>query len=326
LKSLADNYRESHTSNHETIADLVFNALVVLILFILALSIEVNQRVNAKALSVPPPVKEVERIDSMSPEEVKALANKLRLQQEQIRSLETQLKKNKAKVEKQVAALAGEQRFTGAREPAAFSMAYDYRKELYCFAPSKDVDHADRHLSGESLLEYRTRKIRELADIALRLRRSRGFKQDEAIAIYSALSTYNEVVDSGKGYGLQQTDVSLYYHTLLSEYVVGDVDSSDISEVLVTSAIYKMGATTGPKWDGIYPTCKCQVDTRRKTINVNGVELSSEDLLGILLSISGRGVVLDFEGYQGEVPTWLYDEVLVPAGYVSKTPKLPIAD
>lgn len=43
----------------------------------------------------------------------------------------------------------------------------------------------------------------------------------------------------------------------------------------------------------------------------------------ILLSLSGRGAMLDLEGYDGRPPEWLVEEVLTPTGYVGKTPKLP---
>jgi hypothetical protein len=51
--------------------------------------------------------------------------------------------------------------------------------------------------------------------------------------------------------------------------------------------------------------------------------LSPADLRDLLLAVSGRGIILDFEGYTGAPPKWLHDEVLMPAGYISKTPKLP---
>ena len=65
------------------------------------------------------------------------------------------------------------------------------------------------------------------------------------------------------------------------------------------------------------------INNSNHTIEINSVVLKPQDFLGILMSVSGRGLLLDFEGYTGTVPKWLYDEVLMPAGYFSKMPKLP---
>lgn len=324
MRSLADNYREAHSNNHETIADLVFCALVVLLLFVLALSVEVSQRVRGElAASKPVEVPKVEELRTLSPEEIKALSDKLQTQQREIADLKSQLSATHGQVKQQMAALAGEQRFTGAREPAAFTIVYDYRAKLYYFAPSKDMDHADRRQSGESPLEYITRKLSELAEIALKLRKQRGFTEREAQALYTAATTYKEVVDGIGGYQLQETDINLYYHVLLSSYVAGDTESTDAHDLLVTRAISKMNELPGPSSDQMYPRWNCQVDVAKRAIEVNGVRLRPVDLREILLSVSGRGLMLDFTGYAEKPPEWLYDEVLMPAGYISKTPKLP---
>ena len=73
----------------------------------------------------------------------------------------------------------------------------------------------------------------------------------------------------------------------------------------------------------MYPTVEIRVNTANRTLTINGVTLSPKDLKDILLSTGGRGVMLDFVGYQGEAPEWLLEGVLKPAGYVGKTPKAP---
>jgi hypothetical protein len=324
VRSLADNYEATHSSNHETTADLVFCALVVLLLFVLALAVEVSQRVRGElAAEAPVPVEEVAKVETLSPEEIKALSTKLQAQQQEIAALRSQMRSSKQKVDDQLAALAGEQRFTGAREPAAFSMAYDYRDELYYFAPAKDVEHADTQVSGENIFEHRVRQRMELADIALRLRASRGYTEDEVVKLYSSLNKYQQIVEDDAEFVLESTNMGLYYHTLLSCYVVGDTESEDYHEVLVTNAILAMGAVSGNSSDLMYPEWRCKVDTSARRITINDVSLAPRDLRDILLSVSGRGVLLDFVGYSGSPPSWLYDEALMPAGYVSKTPKLP---
>ncbi len=92
-------------------------------------------------------------------------------------------------------------------------------------------------------------------------------------------------------------------------------------EAEVVDAILKVYTNKGPERDDMYPSCRLQIDELRQQISIGGVSMSARDLRDILLSISGRGLLLDMEGYQGSVPKWLYEGALVPAGYVSKTPK-----
>lgn len=327
MRSLSDNYASSHSGNHETIADLVFCALVVLVLFVLALILEVHQRVRVDAASQVIPTEVVERAESLSPEQIKELSRKLQQQQVELRQLQAELRESSQTVKSQLASLAGEQRFTGAREPAAFTMAYDYRSKLYFFAPSKEVDHADRRQSGESQLDYMQRKTRELVAVAEQLSAARGFSLTEVQALYSGLTTYNEVVSKGGEFLFKQSKMGLYYHTLLSAYVSGDSLNSmpDDSDAIVTAAIGEMGVKTGTEGDQIYPRWLCKVDDSAKQVDINGVSLTAKEFLGVLLSVSGRGVILDFQGYAGTAPTWLQEGALMPAGYISKMPKLPLA-
>ena len=48
MKSLSDQYTSTHGESSDTFADLMFCALVVLVLFVLALAIEISQRVRAE--------------------------------------------------------------------------------------------------------------------------------------------------------------------------------------------------------------------------------------------------------------------------------------
>lgn len=50
MKSLNNRYTAVYSNTHETFADIVFCALVVLVLFVMALAIEVSQRVRAKVV------------------------------------------------------------------------------------------------------------------------------------------------------------------------------------------------------------------------------------------------------------------------------------
>lgn len=324
MRSLADNYQESHSNTHETIADLTFCALVVLVLFILGLVVEVSQRVKSdSAASKPVEVIKEAQVAQMSPEEIAELSLKMRQQQEAIRELEARLKANSKQVENSMAALAGEQRFTGAREPAAISVCYNYKSNLYYFVPSRLLEHADRRQSGESMVDFAGRKTSELVKMALNARKSRGFTLDEASKIYHAFTKYDQVVEKTDGYKVEVSEIEVYYHVLLSQYIAGD--TSGDHRVEVESAIFQFSRNAGDYREGLYPQCDCRINMAAKEILLNGVTLSPTDFREILLSVSGRGILLDFEGYSGKPPTWLYDEVLMPSGYVSKTPKLPRA-
>ena len=324
MKSLSDNYTATHSNTHETFADLVFCALVVLILFVLALTIEVSQRVRAELATVEP-VEEIshDELVSMTPEELSELTLELKNQQSEIANLKSALQKNSLKVDQQLAAMAGEQRFTGARAPAALNIAYDYKKRLFYFVPSKDVEEADRRNSGEAAFEYIARKQRILVDVALQARKQRGFTLTEARNIYAAISRYQMVVPTLSSYRLEQEDLGLYYHVTLCEYIAGDTERSTVSEKLVVDAILRMHEKKGPRSDEMYPRCRVLVDEASRTVSLGGVKMHPSEFKNILLSVSGRGLMLDLEGFTGKAPSWFYEKVLAPAGYISKTPRLP---
>lgn len=322
MKSLSENYTESHGNTHETFADLVFCALVVLILFVLALTVEVSQRVRSVA-----EVKEVDEVKAedvvkLSPQEMEQLSAKLQSQQAELKELRQKLIDNQSEVQNRMAALAGEQRFTGVREPASLTMAYDYRKQLFYFVPAKDVDDADRARSGETSLESLTRKqitLRRVAEAARE--RQRGYTLAEAQAIYSAMTQYKMIEPNAASYTVTTESVGISYHVLLCEYISDGASTTVDREAEVVDAILKVYTNKGPERDDMYPSCRLEIDDLRQKINIGGVSMSARNLRDTLLSISGRGLLLDMEGYQGSVPKWLYEGALVPAGYVSKTPK-----
>ncbi|MCC7335635.1 MAG: hypothetical protein IT422_11085 [Pirellulaceae bacterium] len=324
MRSLSENYRESHANTHETFADLVFCALVVLILFVLALTVEVSQRVRA-ATAAMKPVEEVVADDmvDMTPEEIQELARKLQQQQAELAKLRSETAASSSKVRGQLAAMAGEQRFTGAREPAAFSVAYNYKTQRYHFVPSKDLNHADRRESGESDIAYLIRKRQELAEIALAARQTRAFTRGEVQRIFTAMSQYKVVTPTTSSYKIDDDRVGLYYHVLLCEYIAGDVSSDEDHEAVIVDAILAMGEHVGPPNEDMYPRCVIHVDQQTQQLTLGGVQLHPLDLRTILLSVEGRGLMLDFEGYDDQAPKWLYEQVLAPAGYVGKTPKAP---
>ncbi len=324
MRSLSENYRESHANTHETFADLVFCALVVLILFVLALTVEVSQRVRGATAAINP-VEEVVADDmvNMTPEEIQELSRKLQQQQAELAKLRSEVAASSSKVRGQLAAMAGEQRFTGAREPAALCVAYNYKTQRYHFIPSKDLNHADRRESGESDFVYVTRKRRELADIALAAKQTRAFTREEVQKIFSAMSQYKVVTPTAASYAIENDKVGLYYHVLLCEYIAGDLSGDEDHEAVIVNAILAMGENVGPPNEDMYPRCVIHVDQQTQQLTLGGVQLQPIDLRTILLSVEGRGLMLDFEGYVDRAPTWLYEQVLAPAGYVGKTPKAP---
>lgn len=326
MKSLGLIKKEDST--FQTFADLIFCTLVVLLLFVLVLALEVNQRVRADT----PAVDEVEVVEAaeiakLSNEEIEELSRTLQEQQKKNEELLEQIEENKleterlkAKVGSRLAAMNGEQRFTGARQPAGFNIAYNTIRELFYFAPSKDVEHADRRKSGESDLVFLLRKRAELQAIASSLRNnSRGYTPDEAKAIFSAFSKYQAVVPTPNSYYIETSEMKVYYHTLLCDYLVG----GKVSEARVVRAILDLAENDGPDSDLMYPKCEFQVLAAKQKVRIGGVELSPNEAKGILLSLDGRGAILDLEGIDGKAPDWLREQVLAPSGYISKTPKIP---
>ena len=332
MKSLNDNY-VSGGSSHETFSDLMFCALIVLVLFIMALAIEVSTRVKADLV---PPVAEVvpevneEALSTMTKEEVAELSEKLQKQEQEMNVLREKIEDSAAAmasqknhVSNQLAAMQGEQRFTGAREPATLAMAYDYDDRRYYFISSRESNHAQDRRSGETSSEFSLRQTKELVAIALKARKQRGYTQAEATKIYQAFSTYKEVEPSLRSYKIVDSVVGINYITALSGYIAGDTTVGDIKERLVVAKLLAIYAERGEKSDRMYPSVVLKVNLKKRKIDFNGVLLSPQDAKEILLSLSGRGAMIDLEGLEGKPPSWLTEKVLIPAGYISKTPKLP---
>jgi hypothetical protein len=316
VKSLNDRYVQSHSNTHETFADLIFCALIVLVLFVMMLAVEVSQRVRSSIPAIPE-VPAVEDVEAMSAEEVAELSKQLKQQ-------ESELDKLREQMVKQSAALSGEQRFTGAREPASFSIAYDYQDEKFYFVAAKDVEHADRAQSGESPFEFLVRKRTELRLIAARaLRSQRGYTKEEATQLYSAFSKYRQINPDEDGFSVSEEQVGISYHTQLCAMVAGEDSISDVQEARVVREILEVYQQPGPTLENMYPVVQVTVNEENQTVEVNGVVLLPVQLRDLLLSLGGRGAMIDLLGMNGSAPGWLREQVLVPAGYIGNVPKLP---
>ena len=329
MKSLNDNYASSRGNSHETFSDLMFCALIVLVLFIMALAIEVSTRVKAELGEPVKPVPVVE-LSTMTKEEVAELSEKLQRQQREADQLRDKLKASEAKIEtqqdkvsNQLAAMSGEQRFTGAREQTSLSMAYNYREEEFHFVSAREIGHASLQTSGETQSEFVLRAKTEVAAIARKARKQRGYSMWEAKAIYKAFSTYKEVEPSLNSYRIIDSDVGINHSPLLSGYIAGDLDLSDSLKTYIEEQLVVVFKNKGEKSDKMYPLVALEVDLEKKKIVINGVSLSPRDTKEILLSLTGRGAMIDLEGLSGKPPKWLTEDVLIPAGYISKTPKIP---
>lgn len=333
MKSLNDNYVSSDSSSHETFSDLMFCALIVLVLFILALAIEVSTRVKAD-LVTPASVVEVEEktLSNISQEEAAELSEKLQQQELEIVALREEIEKNaaetasqKKQISNQLAAMQGEQRFTGARERASIGIAYNHDKRRYHFVSSREVNSARDRRYNESDSDFWNRQQKELKATARRLQKQRGYKQSEVVNIYQAFSTYKEVKPGvlWLPYRIVDSQVGISYTSALSSYIASDTDVSDALEKSVFEEIRGIHKEPGEKSEEMYPTVVLKVDLEDRRIDINGVSLSPQDAKEILLSLSGRGAIIDLEGLEGKPPSWLTEKVLIPAGYISKTPKLP---
>jgi hypothetical protein len=309
----------------------MFCALVVLVLFVMALAIEVSERVRAELVQEEPiAVVETAELSEMTKEEVAELSRQLQEQQNKNVSLQARLERASKKVAEQrkdvestIAALNGEQRFTGARESASFNMAYDYDSDRLYFVPARECNDANRRRSGESALEYRTRQTRVLVDVALAARKQRGFTLNEAKAIYQGFTKYKEVIAEGTSYRVVDSDMGISYSTLLCGFIAGDENTSELQRLLITKKLLEVYEVKGAASEEMYPQVEIVVDVGSRATVINGIKLGTLDLKEILLSIEGRGAMLDLEGLSGAAPEWLREGALVPSGYISKTPKVP---
>jgi hypothetical protein len=339
MKSLNETYSSSHGNTHETVADLVFCALVVLVLFVVTLAVEVSQRVRASLITTEaiPVVEVVEQIETLTPEEVKELSERLQKQQsemeaqrtrmveqeQQLQALRSQISSQENVLTNKLAALAGEQRFTGATEPAVVQMAYDYKKDRFIFVRRKEFDNAMTRKSGESDLAFIVRRKSELVDLALLCRTQRYFTTEETNRIYAGFSLYKQINPSQDSYSISSERMGVSFGPSLSGYIAGDVDLPSYAATEIENAVNGNFNVTGSESDGMYPSVIVHVNENDQTVVINGVTLSAKDFKDVLLAIGGRGVMLDFAGYTGKAPDWLVENVLTPTGYIGKTPKVP---
>ena len=128
---------------------------------------------------------------------------------------------------------------------------------------------------------------------------------------------------SFSSYKIIDSTVGTSYSTLLSAYISGETEVSDELDELVTARILSVYENKGEDSELMYPRVVLKVDEANRKITINEIELSPRDTKEILLSLEGRGAIIDLEGISGSPPEWLTEEVLIPAGYISKTPKLP---
>jgi hypothetical protein len=355
MKSLRDTYSEAHGSTSETFADLMFCALIILVLFVMALAVEVSLRVRSDALpqittrapaetdaeaktenkteTVAEMAENAEAAEPQSaspPAEAEALTKKLEAKAEQIAQLQAELEKSaevveqeRKKVANQRAALSGEQRFTGAREPAFLNLGYDYHERRFYFLSVRDKARAETKMATETVEQYDRRKEQQMREIASRARRQRGFTYAEAVAIYQALSTYQQINPDGDSYTVEHVAVGITYNPWQSAYIAGDDTFTDREDEIIKQELTRVYENTGPGGGEMYPRLELEVDDARRRVRVNGVELRARDIREILLAIGGRGAVLDLEGLDGKAPEWLREQVLIPAGYISGLPKMP---
>ena len=338
MKALSDSHGSTNTNTYETFADLVFCALVVLVLFVVTLAVEVSQRVrsNLVVTDVVPAVEVVERVETLSPEEVKSLSERLQkqkiemdsqrrrlqTQEQQLQYLRSRISGQVNSLSNKIAALAGEQRFTGATEPAILQLAYNYKVDRFVFVRRKEFTNATTRKSGESDLAYSLRQQAELARLAVLSRTQRHFTPDETTAIYAGFSLYKQINPTERSYSVTSERLGVNYSSGLSGYIAGDADLPSYAIDKIENAMNQNFNETGPDSNLMYPSALVQVQGNTQTVVINNVVLSAKDFKDILLAVGGRGVMLDFVGYTGAAPEWLIEQVLTPTGYIGKTPKL----
>ncbi len=329
MKSLNDRYSESQSSVYETFADLIFCALVVLVLFVMTLAIEVSQRVRSKVQAVAN-VEVVDDAQQLSAEEVVELSKKLKRQQlemesqqREIRNLKSTAEDNSKLLKSKIAAINGEQRFTGATEPAKILLGYNYKDQTIVFLRRKEFEHATTRLGGETTLNFIGRQLEELVALALASRKQRFYTIAEANAIYSAFTKYQQINPASVGYSITSERLGVTYVNKLSGYIAGDTELSAVNEAKIERVMNSNFEDTRGDSDAMYPSANVTVLVNQRRIQIGGVSMSPRDFKDILLSCGGRGVMLDFDGYSDTAPDWLRKEVLEPTGYIGKTPKVP---
>jgi hypothetical protein len=176
-------------------------------------------------------------------------------------------------------------------------------------------------MSGESDSAYYKRAMSELRNLKAITIKQRSYSRDEVIQILSSLTKYKSVNAVGESYDISDEETGITYVAMLSALVAGDDELTSTINVLVERGINMLDRECEPS-DAMRPTVNVFVDDRARAVNIGTLRLTAIEFRNILLAFGGRGIMLDFEGYDGPAPRWLTQEVLNPTGYISKTPKI----
>jgi hypothetical protein len=329
MKSLSDNYISSHGNSHETFTDLVFCTLVVLVLFVLALAVEVSHKhryLSEGALAA-------EEIDAMTNDEIASLMQELGEQKVRIKEAQASLESSEAKLaeqkafyDRQMAQLAGQHRFTGSREPATMHLAYDHRFDRFYFLPALKVTNALRSNSEESSWEFDKRKQAEFRTIANAAKSQRSYTLDEARDIYSSFSQYQIVTGVDDSFVSETEQIAITYVLALCSAISGDGQLPPEAAARIQQRMRQVVTRPGKPCDTLYPVCSLSVASNavsKHAIKLSDTELRPVDARTILLALEGRPAIIQVEGLEGPTPNWLVNRVLNPTGHILKSPWLP---
>ena len=328
MKSLSDNYNSAHGNSHETFTDLVFCTLVVLVLFVLALAIEVGHKhryLTEGALAA-------EEIHAMSEEEIATLMQELGEKKVEIEETQSELKKTQSELakkqalyDKKIKQLRGQHRYTGSRQPATMHLAYDYRFDRFYFLPATEVTLSLRSRADESTWDFGQRKRNELRRIAGKAKTHRSYTLAEIQDIFSAFSRYHVVKQAGESFNDETEQIAITYVFEICAAISGDEQLPSAAMTKIQERMRQVVSRPGPGLETMFPVCRATVidEVESVGLRMSQTVVDPDEARSILLSLEGRPAVLELQGCEGHVPTWLVEKILQPTGHVLRTPWLP---
>lgn len=315
-------HRKESFNIHEMFGDLMFNALVLTLLFVTVLSLLVNGRINEESAAVT-------KLASAS-----ELNLKLKTENQTLISGADAVRAENRQLQQQVTAAREARRnrriIGSATLPQFFFLQHVSEDGTTKFVPVAAVHGLRASLSGT---DDQKQLNQNQMDLLKKVEKdcfvgARKYTTSEFTRLLSALSFYRREVHSREGVLIrtEQGIVGGVHLEVCSRYVSNVMSKQTGKYFTFESAVNirrqidsvdrmrKLCHPTPRPAKGRTPTLACIVSRDREAVSVGGVSLSASDFYHFLSALSGV-VELDFQDDHTNLPEWLHRKVLNRTGF-----------
>ena len=337
MKSLRYTYESNTATSSDTFADLMFCALIVLVLFVLSLSVEVSQRVRGSsnpqiAQQFSATIDKLNKLNIDLMEESKQLrgayeslhrdyddlaaTNTLLADKAEAIARDALVQAQNAEVQnrdlkKMQLSKTASQRVYGSRAIAYIAVAYDHDHDRFYFVSTSRVEElmvGDLNLSAFEKLLLDQQRIDSLVES---LKQQRGYSLQEFSKIFLTFSNYLAVMMDST---IAEQSIGVQFASTLEEEITSSTITHEQRKAHLESInkLLKSRRLTG---EGMLPRALLRFDNQRRVVSLGDVMMTASEAVDVFRSVGGRGAEIVFDD-NIEIPDWIKDEVLIPSGYI----------